>query len=158
MMQRLTIQELNDKYGGRLPPGATLRPDDGEASNTAATVATTTPEAIPKPPSLSRPGGRAERFGMLNAFVDVTIKGLTRAEIAVWFILFRDTKAKTGTARTSQADLGRRAGLNPRTVRRALTSLERRGLLTVVRRGRLAAGPSTYRLHSTGPHEGTHAL
>src|SRR5438093_7612112 len=59
----------------------------------------------------------AERFGVINAFVDFTLGSLTRNESAVWLILWRDTKG--GTARTSQADLARRAGISDRTARRA---------------------------------------
>ena len=47
---------------------------------------------------------------------------LTRAEAAVWFILYRDTKPD-GTARTGQTDLARRAGCNVRSVGRALARL-----------------------------------
>src|SRR5688572_5884993 len=87
-----------------------------------------------------RPATRrgTDRFGEVNGFVDFTLAGLTRAEIAVWFVLWRDTKP-IGTAATSQADLGRRAGCDPRTVRRAIRVLEARGLLKVVRKGRLGA-------------------
>lgn len=87
---------------------------------------------------------------MLNAFADVALADLTGAEVKVWLILFRDTKAATGTARTGQADLARRAGIDVRTVRRAQDTLEAKGLLTVVRRGKLNAGPSVYRVHPTG--------
>jgi hypothetical protein len=93
--------------------------------------------------------GRSERFALLNAFVDVTLANLTGAEAKVWLILYRDTKAN-GVARTGQADLARRAGLDVRTVRRAVASLEAKGMLQIVRRGRLNAGPSTYRVHATG--------
>jgi hypothetical protein len=29
-MQRLTLREVREQYGGILPPGAVLRPDDDE--------------------------------------------------------------------------------------------------------------------------------
>jgi hypothetical protein len=87
-----------------------------------------------------------ERFAVLNAFVDFTLRELTRAEIAVWFVLYRDTKAADGLARTSQADLARRAGVNLGTAKRAVARLCRRGLLTVVFRGSLRRGPSAYRV------------
>jgi hypothetical protein len=41
---------------------------------------------------------------------DFTLSALTRAEIAVCLLLWRDTKSD-GTAQTSQADLARRAQL-----------------------------------------------
>jgi hypothetical protein len=89
---------------------------------------------------------RGDRFATLNAFVDFTMQGLSRAESLVWLILFRDTKPD-GIAQTSQADLARRAGVDVRTVKRAVTRLSRQGLLTVVFRGSLRRGPSAYRIH-----------
>ncbi len=97
-------------------------------------------QSLPKPES---------RFAVLNSFVDCEMHKLTRAEVAVWFVLYRDTKPD-GTARTGQTDLARRAGCDARTVRRALTLLEARGLVEVIRRGRLGAGPSRYRVRGTG--------
>jgi DNA-binding transcriptional ArsR family regulator len=84
-----------------------------------------------------------ERFAVLNAFVDFTLAGLSRGEIAVWLILYRDTRE--GTARTSYDDLARRAGMNRRNVGRALRRLERLRLLRVVHRGGLRRGVSRYR-------------
>lgn len=107
---------------------------------------------IPSPTPRSKGRHKAKRaagrFAALNAFLDVTLRELPRAQIAVWLLLFRDTKAD-GLARTGQADLARRAGCNAGTVKRALAGLARRRLLTVVHRGRLGAGPSVYRLRST---------
>jgi hypothetical protein len=95
-----------------------------------------------------RPGGRkakaAERFAMLNGFVDFALADLSRAEVAVWLVLYRDTRE--GTARTSYDDLARRAGCNRRNVGRALRLLERRGLLKIVFRGGLRRGASRYRV------------
>jgi len=91
-------------------------------------------------------GKAAGRFQILNAFVDFTMKGLSRNEIAVWLALFRDTKQ--GIARTSQADIARRMGMSDRTVRRAIRELEKLGLLFVVYRGRLGSGPSSYRVRA----------
>lgn len=93
---------------------------------------------------------RSERFAVLNAFVDFGIAdaGLTPAEALVWLVLYRDTKGD-GLARTGQADIARRAGLDVRTVRRAVASLEAKGLLETVRRGRLNVGPSVYRVRPT---------
>ena len=92
----------------------------------------------------------AERFGTINAFADFTLRDLDRAEVAVWLLLWRDTKAD-GLARTSQADLARRAGIAERTARRAVDRLERSGLLTVTYRGGLRRGVSTYRIHPLKP-------
>ena len=133
-MRRLTLRELNDQHGGVLPPDATLRPDDDPAP--AATPAT-----VP-----ARRNSAGHRFALLNAVTDFDLAALTGAEVKVWLVLFRDTKAKTGTARTGQADIARRAGLSERGVRKALVALQAKGLVRVARRGRLNAGPSHYRL------------
>lgn len=86
----------------------------------------------------------AERFGAINAFVDFTLASLTRNEIAVWLILWRDER--NGTSRTSQADLARRAGVSRRTVVRILDRLESKGLLRRTRRGGLSRGLSVYQV------------
>ena len=97
-----------------------------------------------------------DRFAVLNAFVDFTMRGLTRAEVSVWLALFRDTKPD-GLARTGQTDLARRAGVNCKTVKRAVAALLKAGLLTVVYRGSLRRGPSTYRVWSLTRQEVTPA-
>ena len=137
-MRRLTLKEVNDRYSGILPADAVFRPDEDEE-----------PTSTPPPTKLKR-RGRSERFAMLNAFVDfgIAATNLTPAESLVWLVLFRDTKG-TGTARTGQADIARRAGIDVRTVRRAVAALEAKGMLTTVRRGRLNAGPSVYRVRPT---------
>jgi DNA-binding IclR family transcriptional regulator len=80
--------------------------------------------------------------------------GLTGAETKVWLILYRDTKG-TGTARTGQADIARRAGLSVRSVKRALRSLTAKGMVRLVHRGRLNVGPSVYTVHPVGAHGAT---
>lgn len=137
-MRRLTMRELLEHHGGVLPPDAVLRPDD-EPDGPAG-----------PPPTTPRRGRRSERFAALNAFADFGLAGLTGAEVKVWLVLFRDTKA-AGTARTSQEDIARRAGLSRRGVQVALSGLRAKGRVVVVRRGRLADGPSAYRVRPTGP-------
>jgi hypothetical protein len=88
--------------------------------------------------------GKGERFRLLNGFVDFSLADLTRGEIAVWLILYRDSR--DGIAQTSIADLARRGGLNRVTVIRALRRLEGAGLLQAVHRGGLNRGPSRYRV------------
>lgn len=102
-----------------------------------------------------RPAGKklkpaGERFKTINTFCDFTLAGLDRADFAVWLLLWRDTKPD-GLARTAQADLARRAGIAVRTAGRAVSSLHKAGLLSIVRRGGLSSGPSTYRVHPLGP-------
>ena len=96
-------------------------------------------------PGRSKPKRRratADRFATLNAFVDLSLRELRRPEIAVWLILYRDTR--NGTARTGQSDIARRAGISERTVRRSIGRLKGAGLLRIVKRGGPNAGPSTY--------------
>jgi DNA-binding MarR family transcriptional regulator len=85
------------------------------------------------------------RFELLNAFVDTGMADLSRAELAVWLILYRDTK-RDGTARTALDDLARRGGMNRQTASRAVGRLARRNMLRVLHRGGLNSGPSTYRV------------
>ena len=134
-MVSLTLAEVRDRHGGVLPPDAVLRGDDAPASSAPAVRATRY--------------GRAARFAVYNAFIDVTMRSLTGAEVKVWFVLFRDTKA-TGTARTGQGDIARRAGLSVRAVKLAVKSLADKGLIRVVRRGGMRSGPSVYMVHATG--------
>jgi hypothetical protein len=93
-----------------------------------------------------RHAGQRQRFAVLNVVTDFCLAPLTVAEVKVWLVLFRDTKAMTGTARVGQADIARRTGLNVRSVRRGVKGLKAKGLLVEIRRGRLNGGPSTYRL------------
>jgi hypothetical protein len=86
------------------------------------------------------------RFEVLNAFVDSTMAGLTRAELVVWLCLYRDTKPND-EARASLDDIARRAGIDRRSVARAIGGLRGRNMLQTVRRGGLNKGPSTYRVY-----------
>jgi hypothetical protein len=137
-----------------LPPGFARFATADEAALIAGSVSMTEFDASAGrgSPSLRsrRPGKSDGRFGVLNGFVDVELRHLTRAELAVWLVLYRDTKPD-GTARTGQTDLARRAGLTPRGVRKALARLIAVGLIEVVRRGRLGSGPSVYRVKGTRP-------
>jgi hypothetical protein len=75
-----------------------------------------------------------ERFQILNGFVDFGLAGLSRSEIAVWLIIYRDTKP-SGLARTSLSDLARRGGMSRRQATRALRALIGRGAVHVIRKG-----------------------
>jgi hypothetical protein len=111
--------------------------------------------ATSKAPQSQKPKNKGkkagQRFQTINSFADFTMASLGRAEIAVWLLLWRDTKPN-GIARTSQLDLARRAGISERTVRRAVKTLRTVGLLTVVFQGGLQRGPSKYRVHGLRGH------
>ena len=85
------------------------------------------------------------RFEMLNAFVDSGMADLSRAELAVWLVLYRDTKPN-GTVRASLGAIAHRAGIDRQTASRAVGKLARRKMLQVLRRGGLSQGPSVYRV------------
>jgi hypothetical protein len=104
----------------------------------------TSDPALAAPPSAARKAV-GDRFAVLNAFVDCSLAVLDNAsDVKVWLILFRDTK--TGVARTSQADLARRAGVTDRTVRNSLGRLEKLGLVQVTHQGGLPNRTSAYRV------------
>jgi len=86
-----------------------------------------------------------DRFAVVNAFLDFSAGELSRAEALTWLLLWRDTKPD-GTAKTSIADLARRIGANPSTVKRAVAALVKADFLTVIYRGSLRRGPSAYRV------------
>lgn len=90
----------------------------------------------------------ADRFAVLNAFVDASMGELSRSEIAVWLVLYRDTR--NGTVRTSQTNIARRAGTSVRGVKDALKKLIGAGLLQVVFQGGLNRGPSRYQVKALG--------
>jgi hypothetical protein len=119
----------------------------GEALSGAAMLPPIAPAPVAK---LKAPRNTQGRFAEINGFIDYTLANLTPSAVAVWLILWRDTKPN-GLARTGQADLARRAGVTERAVRKALASLCATKLVKVVRRGRAGAGPSTYRVRSVNP-------
>jgi hypothetical protein len=95
-------------------------------------------------PDLPKGKATGDRFRILNGFVDCSLADLTRSEIAVWLILYRDTR--DGTVRGSQSNIARRAGLTVRGVQKALDKLTGRGLVRVIFKGGLNRGPSRYRV------------
>lgn len=101
--------------------------------------------AMPAIKRAKKPSAKtADRFKVINAFADFTMAKLNRAEIAVWLLLWRDTR--NGLARTSQAYLARRAGCCVRQVTRAIKTLRANGLLAVDYQGGLDRSVSIYRV------------
>lgn len=89
------------------------------------------------------------RFREMNAFVDFTMADLSRAELATWFVLFRD--ARDGTAQTAVEVIAKRAGTSKQHTLKAIASLVGRGLLERVRIGGINRGASIYRIHALTP-------
>ena len=123
-----------------IPVGAELPPMEPRSER----ISTPTPGKASEPKGKAGKRSAGERFRALNTFVDFTLAELSRAEIAVWLILYRDTR--DGTARTGMADLARRAGCSRRAVVSAVQKLEKVELLRIVHRGGIHRGPSRYRV------------
>ena len=118
-----------------------------KASNQpAASPVAGAPQGRPRKP-VGRGKADARRWATLNAFVDVTAARLSRSELAVWLVLFRDVR--DGVARTGLTDIARRGGMDHGSAKRAVRSLVAKGLVTIVRRGRRHGGPSIYRVTPT---------
>jgi IclR helix-turn-helix domain len=134
-MSKLQILPVGEEPPPLKPPG--------QSSNAGESVGRKNLKGKTVDP-VEKSGGR---FALLNTFVDVEMADLkTRAEIAVWLVLYRDTR--DGTARTGISDIARRAGCNRSTVFRALRRLEERSLLTKVSQGGLRSGMSRYRVQA----------
>jgi hypothetical protein len=124
------------------------RTDDGRL---VLRGAATLPPMESEPPGLQQRTPRKngtrttrDRFDVLNAFVDGSLAGLSRVQLATWLVLYRDTR--NGTACTSQSDIARRAGCSVRGVQKAIAKLLRVGLVVRLRQGRLNGGASVYRV------------
>lgn len=137
-MDALDSITTRDADGRRILTGsATLPPIKQTETRSKANNTNANPKQPPKK-------NTAGRFAVLNAFVDCSLSGLRRSEIAVWLVLYRDVR--DGSVRTSQADIARRAGLSDRAVRSALAKLEQLGLLVCIFRGGLNRGTTRYRV------------
>ena len=131
---------MNNGTNGRPPglPGCSVLPPTEPPRPRPASIS----KGTEKP---KRTAATSNRFGELNAFVDCSVAGLSRAELGTWLVLWRDTK-KAGTVRTSSADIGRRIGASRRAVTDALSKLRKRGLLRLVHQRGLTGGMSVYRV------------
>ena len=63
----------------------------------------------------------ADRFAVLNAFVDAGMVGLSKVEALTWLVLYRDTR--DGTACTNEESIAARIGCS----KRAVTTARRMG-------------------------------
>lgn len=134
-----------------LPPGAVLPPLEGPIAAPANDGVKARPG---RKSQASGPREHGDRFGTINAFVDMSLRGLGRAPIAVWIVLWRDERH--GLSRTAISDLARRAGCSRSTIGRALANLKKAGLITLVRQGGPRAGPNVYRVRPAGSPAGRH--
>ncbi len=118
------------------------------ANTQAAAEARAAKANVPPQKAARKPGAKgktdAGRWPTFNAFVDATIAGLSRSELAVWIVLFRDVR--DGVARTGLTDIARRGGMEHGSAKRAVRSLTAKGLLRVVRRGRKNGGTNVYQV------------
>ena len=122
-----------------LPGASVLPPMDTEPSRSEQGAGPRRAKGKPK----RRHG---DRFAVLNAFADYSARLINTTAQACWWIVYRETKPD-GLARVTHQRIADCVGVKRVTVTRAMQRLERAGLLTVVRRGGLRSGPSTYRVH-----------
>ncbi len=101
-----------------------------------------------KPKRAPAPKPNANRWRVLNEFVDLHMASLTGAEVAVWMVLYRDSR--NGVARSGMSDIARRAGISPRHGLRAIQALISKGLLQRTYRGGLNRGVSRYVISTNG--------
>jgi hypothetical protein len=86
----------------------------------------------------------ANRFTALNAFIDYMMVDLTRAELATWLVLYRDTR--NGVAQASIDAIAKRTGTSRQHTQKAITSLQQRGLIEQIKKGAINSGASIYRV------------
>jgi hypothetical protein len=95
-------------------------------------------------------GDAAARFVTLNTFVDQVMRRLSPVESLVWIVAFRD--CRNGQSSTSSTDLATRTGCGLRTVKAAVQSLCKAGLMTPVTLSRHKGQASIYAV-TTQPHQ-----
>lgn len=128
-----------------LPPGEVLAPATHLVVDTSAVPSGRPPAAMDDP---ARHRQAANRFGMLNTFVDSGMSGLSFLEALTWLVLFRDARGDIAT--TSAEYIARRAGASRQGVTKALAVLKAKGFVKVERHGGLNRGANTYRIEPRG--------
>lgn len=101
-----------------------------------------TEKPTPKPKATS--SETANRFSALNAFIDYMMVDLTRAELATWLVLYRDTR--NGVVQASIDAIAKRTGTSRQHTQKAITSLQRRGFIEQIKKGAINSGASIYRV------------
>ena len=91
----------------------------------------------------------AARFADMNAFVDVTMAGLTRAEVTTWFALFRYVDSRKQTVSVSVRTIAERTGTSYQHIHKAIASLIEKGLIERLKTGGINSGSSVYRVRPT---------
>ena len=126
------------------PPGFARFATDAEAAVITGKVPYAGPPRRRVPPSLpparSRKGSRpkradvGERFRDLSAFIRGPHRDLTPTARAVWFCVY--TFTQDGRAIVTQAKMAEYGGVSVRSVKTAVKTLAKCGLLEVLERGR----------------------
>lgn len=146
-MRYLTLAELQEQYGGILPPDACLRADDQPEPNTPPR-----PGRAPLPrssgkgrvnPVVRKVTGYRRFFDALPTLDPMPSPGA----VAIWCWLW--TCERKGRARCSVRKLAERFGAGRDTIRRRLAELVSARLIRRVRRGRFGKCASVYRVRPT---------
>lgn len=143
-----TPEEFRRRIYGGEPPPTPAPPVDWDAEMNPTTDLDREPAKPTAQATRSRKRTKnaSGRFAVLNAFVDAGMAELSRIEIAAWFCLFRDTQ-KNGTAKVAHAYVAERCGCSRESVTRALTRLEKKGLVKTIRQGGLNRGLCIYKIN-----------
>lgn len=103
------------------------------------------PTVKPPKPLGKRLHATARRWQTLNLFVDRTLASLRPAEVRVWIVLYRHTRA--GKVRVSRARIAQQTGMSEGSVSKALAKLMAIGLVIRLRKGNsIHHTLSTYRI------------
>ena len=155
-MQRITMMELREKYGGVLPLGFALRADDG-GEPTARPAAASPARAAAAPGRVRETKGSRKPnpvvrrlFGYRRFFARLPSlePRLTPGAIAIWAWLWTSADRR-GRVRTSERRLAERLGMARGTVRRRLIELVEAGFVALVRRGKHGCSATIYRIRAT---------
>lgn len=117
-----------------------------EMMKNGGTLPAMAPVALAPQGRKSRKPDSIGRFKIMNEFVDFSARLLDTTAQAAWLVLFRETKPN-GIACVSHSQIAERIGASRRTVVRAVQHLKDAKLVTVVHRGGLKGGTSSYRIH-----------
>ena len=106
-----------------------------------------------KEPTKGRQEAAAGRFQVLNAFVDQWRRMVSPSALAVWLVLYRETKPD-GLAQISHNQIADLIGLKRRATINATQELVEKGLVDIVKRGSAKTHEATKYKITTPPTGG----
>lgn len=133
-MKRITLRELNEQYGGVLPPDAVLRPDEESVPRTEPS-----PSRAHSPRKAKRGKANpvvAKILGYRRFFtaIEKLDPPLSPGSIALWCWLW--TCERKGVARCTIRRVAKRFRFSVSTAQRRLDELKQAGFVRTVRKGK----------------------